>query len=159
MNVVNISDAPYKYPSLRGDMLFRLWKAAILDDDTLADDVMRGMYNGMMVFDRERAEEVMYLLVSRNPTAGEAFHAMLADMLTFRRQTKSLYPSSLARALKPGLRSTLKQRQESFKRGLVSRWAVDLRNISYPPHGVHGLRTRHQWCRSTVFDGAPCSYS
>jgi len=43
------------------------------------------MYNGMMVFDRERAEEVMYLLVSRNPTAGEAFHAMLADMLTFRR--------------------------------------------------------------------------
>ena len=85
MNVVNLSDAPYKYPSLRGDMLFRLWKAAILDDDTLADDVMRGMYNGMMAFDRERAEEVMYLLVSRNSTAGEAFHALLSDMVTFRR--------------------------------------------------------------------------
>jgi hypothetical protein len=38
MNIVNISDAPYKYPSLTGDMLFRLWKAAIKDDDTLADE-------------------------------------------------------------------------------------------------------------------------
>ena len=85
MNVVNMSDAPHKCPSLRGDMLFRLWKAAILDDDTLADDVMRGMYNGMMAFDRERAEEVMYLTVSRNPTAVEAVHAMLQDMLAFRR--------------------------------------------------------------------------
>jgi hypothetical protein len=84
MNVVNMSDAPHNYPSLKGDMLFRLWKAAILDDDTLTDDVMRGMYNGMMAFDRERAEEVMSLTVSRNPTGVAAVHAMLADMLAFR---------------------------------------------------------------------------
>ena len=29
MNIVNISEAPYRHPSLKGDMLFRLWKAAI----------------------------------------------------------------------------------------------------------------------------------
>lgn len=84
MNIVNMSDAPYKYPSLTGDMLLRLWKAAILDDDTLADEVMRGMYHGMMAFDRERAEEVIDLTVRRRPTASETFRALLKDMLTFR---------------------------------------------------------------------------
>jgi hypothetical protein len=74
MNIVNMSDAPYKYPSLTGDMLFRLWRAAIFDDHTLAEDVMRGMYHGMMAFDRERAEEVMDLTVRRRPTAGEVLN-------------------------------------------------------------------------------------
>ena len=50
---------PYKYPSLTGDMLFRLWNAAIMDDDTLADEMIRGMYHCMLAFDRERAEYVM----------------------------------------------------------------------------------------------------
>ena len=45
MNIVNMSDAPYKYPSLTGDMLFRLWNAAIKDDDTLADEMIRGSTN------------------------------------------------------------------------------------------------------------------
>ena len=36
--------------------------------------------------------------------------------------------------------------------------SVDLRNISYLFHGLHGLRARHQRSRSTVFDGAPRSY-
>ncbi len=84
MKIVNMSDTPHKYPSLTGDMLFRLWKAAILDDHALAEEVMRGMYYGMMAFDRERAEEVMDLTVRRRPTAGEAFRSLLKDMLTFR---------------------------------------------------------------------------
>ena len=37
--------------------------------------------------------------------------------------------------------------------------SVDLRNISYLFHGLHGLRAGHQRSRSTAFDGAPCSYS
>ena len=32
MNLVNLSDTPYKYPMLTGDMLFRLWRAAVKDD-------------------------------------------------------------------------------------------------------------------------------
>ena len=54
MNIVNMRDAPYKYPSLTGDMVFRLWNAAIKDDDTLADELIQGMYHCMRAF-RSRA--------------------------------------------------------------------------------------------------------
>ena len=42
MNIVDMSDAPYNYPSLTREMLFRLWSAAIKDDDTSADEMIRG---------------------------------------------------------------------------------------------------------------------
>jgi hypothetical protein len=84
MKIVNISDAPYKHPSLKGDMVFRLWKAAIKDDDTLADEMIRGMYDGVLAFDRERAEDVMELIIRRAPTARESFKALLQDIQTFR---------------------------------------------------------------------------
>ena len=84
MNIVILTETPYKYPSLTGDMLFRLWKAAIKDDDTLANEVIRGIYDGMMAFDRERAEDVMDLTVRRHPTSRDAFRALLKDMQVFR---------------------------------------------------------------------------
>jgi hypothetical protein len=84
MNIVNISDAPYKHPSLKGDMLFRLWKAAIKDDDTLADELIRGMFDALLAFDRERAEDLMDLIVRRAPTARDSLKALLQDMQTFR---------------------------------------------------------------------------
>jgi hypothetical protein len=84
MNIVNISDAPYKHPSLKGDMLFRLWKAAIKDDDTLADELIRGMYDVLLAFDRDRAEDVMDLIVRRAPTARDSFKTLLQDIQTFR---------------------------------------------------------------------------
>jgi len=84
MNIVNTSDAPYKHPSLTGDMLFRLWKAAIKDDDTLADEMIRGMYDGVLAFDRERAEDVMELIIRRASTATDSFKALLHDIQTFR---------------------------------------------------------------------------
>ena len=43
---------PYKYPMLTGDMLFRLWRAAVKDDDTLVEEIIYGMYEAMMAFDR-----------------------------------------------------------------------------------------------------------
>ncbi len=84
MNIVNISDAPHKYPSITGDMLFRLWKAAIKDDDTLAEEVIRGMYHCMLAFDRERAEYVTDLTVRRSPTASDTLRSLLEDMQKFR---------------------------------------------------------------------------
>jgi hypothetical protein len=84
MNMVKISNTPCKHPSLTGDMLFRLWKAAIKDDDTLADEMIRGMYDGMLAFDRERAEDVMDLTVKRGPTARDTLRTLLKDMRTFR---------------------------------------------------------------------------
>ena len=84
MNIVNISDAPYKHPSLKGDMHFRLWKAAIKDDETLADELIRGMFDALLAFDRERAEDLMDLIVRRAPTARDSLKALLQDMQTFR---------------------------------------------------------------------------
>jgi hypothetical protein len=92
MNIVILTETPYKYPSLTGDMLFRLWKAAIKDDDTLANEVIRGIYDGMMAFDRERAEDVMDLTVRRHPTSRDALRALLKDMQVFRSYTKKLCP-------------------------------------------------------------------
>ena len=40
-------------------------------------------------------------------------------------------------------------------RSLLFGRSVDLRNISYLLHGLYGLCARHQWCRSTAFNGAP----
>jgi len=84
MNIVKMTDAPYKYPSLTGGMLFRLWNAAIKDDDTLADEMIRGMYHCMLTFDRERAEYAMDLTVRRDPTARDTLRALLEDMQKFR---------------------------------------------------------------------------
>jgi hypothetical protein len=84
MNLVNLSDTPYKYPMLTGDMLFRLWRAAVKDDDTLVEETIHGMYEAMMAFDRERAEGTMDLTVRRSPIAGDAFRSLLKDMQTFR---------------------------------------------------------------------------
>lgn len=84
MNIVNMCDAHYKYPSLTGDMLFRLWNAAIKDDDRLADEMIGGMYRCMLAFNRERAEYVTDLTVKRSPTAGDALRDFLGDMQKFR---------------------------------------------------------------------------
>jgi len=84
MNLVNLSDTPYKYPMLTGDMLFRLWRAAVKDDDTLVEEMIHGMYEAMMAFDRERFEGAMDLTVRRSPTAGDTFQSLLKDMQTFR---------------------------------------------------------------------------
>jgi hypothetical protein len=84
MKIVNINDAPYRHPSLKGDMFFRLWKAAIKDDDTLADELIRAMYDALLAFDRERAEDLVGLIVRRAPTARDGFRALLQDMQKFR---------------------------------------------------------------------------
>jgi hypothetical protein len=65
-------------------MLFRLWKAAIKDDETLADELIRGMFDALLAFDRERAEDLMDLIVRRAPTARDSLKALLQDLQTFR---------------------------------------------------------------------------
>jgi hypothetical protein len=67
-------------PTLTRDAMFRLWRAAIKDDDKVADEVIQKVYDDMMAFDRERADGVIELMVRRNPAAGIAFRALLTDM-------------------------------------------------------------------------------
>ena len=65
---------------LTEDELFRLWKAAIKDDDKFVDKIIRKMLDEMISFDRERTEAVMGLAVRRHRDAGRALQSLFADM-------------------------------------------------------------------------------
>jgi hypothetical protein len=60
--------------------VFRLWRCAIKDDDTLVEDIIRQLYENIIAFDCQRAESVIELLVRRNAAAGYAFRSLLRDM-------------------------------------------------------------------------------
>lgn len=62
------------------EILFRLWRAALKDDDRLVDEVIQKVYDDMISFDRERAEVVMSLTIRRNGEAGRAFGSLVGDM-------------------------------------------------------------------------------
>ena len=115
MNIVILTETPYKYPSLTGDMLFRLWKAAIKDDDTLANEVIRGIYDGMMAFDRERAEDAVDLTVRRHPTSRDAFYELSSRICKYLgAKQKSCSPAAIG----PGLAASFEIRI-SHRRRLV----------------------------------------
>src|ERR1700722_20220270 len=92
MNLVNLSDTPYKYPMLTGDMLFRLWRAAVNDDDTLVEEMINGMSVDKRTLTRERPEGAMDLTVSRSPREGDGLRSRLRDMQTLRSQSEILPP-------------------------------------------------------------------
>jgi hypothetical protein len=52
------------------EAVFRLWKAAVKDDEALLDDALR--------VDPERADEVMTLIIRRQKGARQAFRDILA---------------------------------------------------------------------------------
>jgi hypothetical protein len=59
------------------DAVFRLWKAALKDDEALLDDMIAASYDRMMRVDPARAEEVMGLVIQRHRSARQAFRDML----------------------------------------------------------------------------------
>ena len=65
---------------LTDEQVFRLWRAAVKDDGDLVDAVIQKVYDGMIAFNSERAEEVMELTVRRNITARREFRSLLQDM-------------------------------------------------------------------------------
>lgn len=56
--------------NLTKEQVFRLWRCAIKDDDTLVDQVIQHAYEGMIAFDCRHAECVMALIVRRHTAAG-----------------------------------------------------------------------------------------
>ena len=66
-------------PALTTDQLFRLWKAAVKDDDKLADQMLQKIYDDMIAFDHERAKELIELTVQRNPAASHALREFLRE--------------------------------------------------------------------------------
>ena len=62
---------------LSSHAIFRLWKAALKDDETLLDEVISSVHEQMTSLDQARAEQVMSLIIRRHRDAKEAFKAIL----------------------------------------------------------------------------------
>ena len=60
------------------DAIFRLWKAAIKDDEGLLDEAIAAIFDRMERVDPARAEEVMSLIIRRHRGAKRAFRDILA---------------------------------------------------------------------------------
>jgi hypothetical protein len=58
--------------------IFRLWKAAIKDDEGFVDEAIRATYERMLRLDPKRAEEVMTLIIRRHSGGKQALRDMLA---------------------------------------------------------------------------------
>jgi hypothetical protein len=59
------------------DAIFRLWKSALKDDDSLLDEAISAAYDRMTAVDPERAEEVISLIIRRQRGARSAFRNVL----------------------------------------------------------------------------------
>jgi uncharacterized protein with PIN domain len=60
------------------EAIFRLWKAAIKDDERLLDEAIAETYERMVRADPTRAEEVVSLTIRRHRDAKQAFRDLLA---------------------------------------------------------------------------------
>jgi hypothetical protein len=60
--------------------IFRLFKCAVKDDDTLIDAVVERLYRKMKESDLERAKDTVELIVDRDVAAGSRFRALLNDL-------------------------------------------------------------------------------
>ncbi len=65
--------------------VFRLFKCAVKDDDTLVDAIVERLYRKMKELDLKRAEDTVELIVDRDTAAGLRFKALLNDLLPDRR--------------------------------------------------------------------------
>lgn len=66
-------------PRLTKAEMFRLWTAAVKDDDRLADQVLQKVYDDMMAFDSQRAEDIIELTIRRSPAAAYSFREFVRD--------------------------------------------------------------------------------
>jgi hypothetical protein len=73
----NAQGVPPHRSGLTQDAIFRLWKAAIKDDENLLDDAIAAVHDQMISSDRVNAERVIGLIIRRHRDAKDAFKAML----------------------------------------------------------------------------------
>lgn len=60
-------------------MLFKLFSAAIKDEDDIGDPVIQCAYEDIVSYDHERARGVMEMVVRRHPLASSVLYALLAE--------------------------------------------------------------------------------
>ena len=77
---------------LSSNAIFRLWRAAVKDDENLLHEAIAAVHDQMMSLDPARAERVISLIVRRHRNAKCAFRAMLNAKRRQRRPTATLLP-------------------------------------------------------------------
>ena len=81
--MTGIANSAVQHPhsiALSEEQIFRLWCAAIKDDDKQLNEVIRRVYSDMIAYDRNRSEEVIYLTITRNVGARRALSDLLGDI-------------------------------------------------------------------------------
>jgi hypothetical protein len=77
--------------ALNEEQIFRLWSAAVKDDDGQLDGVIQRVYRDLFAYDRDRFEEVIYLTITRNANAGSALAEILNELPVSRRADLQLH--------------------------------------------------------------------
>ena len=81
--MTGIANSAVQHPhsiALSEEQIFRLWSAAIKDDDKQLDEVIRRVYRDLFAYDRDRFEEVIYLTITRDASAGSALAEILNEV-------------------------------------------------------------------------------
>lgn len=92
--MTGIANSAVRHPrriALNEEQIFRLWCAAIKDDDKQLDEVIRRVYRGLFAYDRDRFEEVIYLTITRDASAGSALAEILNEVPVSRRADLQLH--------------------------------------------------------------------
>ena len=90
-----------KPKGLTPDAIFRVWKAAIKDDEKLLDELIASVHEQMMSVDQAAAERVMSLIIRRHCNAKAAFKAMLIALRTQSRSPTETPSTVVSRRPKP----------------------------------------------------------
>jgi hypothetical protein len=91
--VTDLTDIKPRLPTRAGlssHAIFRLWKAALKDDETLLDEAIASVHEQMTSLDQARAEHVMSLIIRRQRDSKKAFKSMLMAIGTRKAPTETL---------------------------------------------------------------------
>ena len=80
ITVITVIPRSFRRATLTQEQVFRLWRCAIKDDDSLVDEMIRQTYENIIAFDCKRAAYVVELMVRRSVAADSAFRSLLTDM-------------------------------------------------------------------------------
>ena len=78
--ILDPQESFFRASGLNEAQVFRLFKAALKDDDALIDALIHKLYFEMKVFDRRRADDTIELVVDRDRSAPSIFRSLLDDV-------------------------------------------------------------------------------
>jgi hypothetical protein len=78
-NIIQLNRLVGKRFGLAQDAIYRLWKAALKDDEGLIDEVIKATYVRLIRPDPIRAEQMMSLIIRRHSDGQRALRKMLTQ--------------------------------------------------------------------------------